>query len=118
MAKQELIAIHRIAISAGKEGLKYIEPGDSHSFDEETAKSLIKSKAARPAQKSAPADTNTVDAEELQRMQMLESAKEEGVKGLNKNSTAETISKKLAEHRQAQIDADAAKGDDDDEDVM
>ena len=123
MAKVDLIAISRIAISSGKEGLKYVEPGNKFSIEEKDANSLIEAKAARPLKTSAPDGTKTVSDEEVQRLQMLEVAKEEGVKGLTKKSTMETISAKLADHRQAAIDAaiDAVEGDDDDEneeDVM
>jgi len=123
MAKVDLIAISRIAISAGKEGLKYVEPGNKFSIEEKDANSLIEAIAARPLKTSAPDGTKTVSDEEVQRLQMLEVAKEEGVKGLTKKSTMETISAKLAKHRQAAIDAaiDAVEGDDDDEneeDVM
>lgn len=122
MAKVDLIAIHRIAVSAGKKGLEYVEPGKPLSLDQAEADSLVAGGAARLLNKSAPEGTKTVSDEELQRLQMFEAAKEEGVKGLTKKSTMETITAKLAEHRQAAIDAadepDAAEDDEDDEDVM
>lgn len=117
MAKVDLIAICRIAISTGKEGLKYVEPGNQFSIEQEDADSLVASNAARPVKTSAPEGTKTVSDEEVQRLQMLEAAKAEGVKGLTKKSSMEVISAKLAEHRQAAIDA-ASDDEDDEEDVM
>jgi len=119
MAKVDLIAISRIAISAGKEGLKYVEPGNKFSIEEKDANPLIEAKAARPLKTSAPDGTKTVSDEEVQRLQMLEVAKEEGVKGLTKKSTMETISAKLAEHRQVfEVLADDDYDGENEEDVM